>query len=393
MKVKKIYILWQFDPRGEKIGGVGKYVLSLIKEITEQFHVVIVGITSNKNELGKEIIVNANGFNVSFLPVCLLKNNSENQYIPLFIKFIFGLNKYKKTFSKESIIFCQRFEYAFADFDNNNKIFINFHYDIINYLDKVKGESWWKNFPFVYDLLLKKVSNKVNGFFSVNNNTCFYLNTLFKRQKSVFFSPTWADNNLFYYSDEQLISRQVLAECFNFNHDLNKYYMLSVGRINKSKNLIMMLDCIRELPSNIMLLIAGDGPELDNCVAYTKKIGISEKVIFMGRVEHEKLRDLYIASDLYVSTSLTEGMSIALMESLACGTPVLTFNTGEAELIIKDGINGKVVYDFTVSSYLVNIIKMYNSKNNYNHKIICDSISDYTPNYIVSSLLEKIKSN
>ncbi|MGI2170512.1 glycosyltransferase [Shewanella sp. MF05960] len=391
MKLDKIYIIWQFDPRSKNIGGVGKYVISFAKEIYEKYEVVIVGVTKNAKEVGKLQVINLDGFNIFFLPVCTDKNIPTKSFTPLLFKFVLGLNKFKNLFDKRATFFLQRFEYSFIKMNANSRYFVNFHYDISHYLERKSGESYWKYFPSVYKYLLKKIEPNINGFFSVNNQSCHYLKRLLHKRKEIYFFPTWADSKLFYYETERVnVKLKVISK---FDLLPNNYYLLSIGRINKSKNLMMLLTCIVDLPENFSLIIVGDGPYLDNCIEFAKQNGIQNRVLFLGRIEHYKIKDLYVACDLYVSTSLTEGMSIALMESLACGTPALTFNTGEASTVIQEGLNGLIVHDFSYASFLEGIRSMYSQRNNFIHKNISDSISKFSAKDIISSILEKFKAS
>jgi glycosyltransferase involved in cell wall biosynthesis len=71
------------------------------------------------------------------------------------------------------------------------------------------------------------------------------------------------------------------------------------------------------------LLIAGTGPEQKNLQAQIQALGLAERVKLLGSVSHERLKDYYGTVDIMVLASSREGWANVLLESMACGTPVV----------------------------------------------------------------------
>ncbi len=81
--------------------------------------------------------------------------------------------------------------------------------------------------------------------------------------------------------------------------------------------------------SERVLLIAGEGPALDDLAKLAADLGIARSVRFVGRLTEAELVDLYRASDLCVVPSQTlEGFGLVVLEALACGTPVIVTDSG-----------------------------------------------------------------
>ena len=95
--------------------------------------------------------------------------------------------------------------------------------------------------------------------------------------------------------------------------------------------------------SNIRVFIAGDGPERENYEKLVKELGLDKRVIFLGHVDNEKLPGYYNASDIYVSSSLSDGSSLSLMEAFACGLPVVVSDLPANREWVEDEVNGYVV--------------------------------------------------
>ena len=69
-----LLFIWQFDPRGNKIGGIGKYILSFLRRLPTSKRVGVLGVTTIANEVGywKKIVLH--GREIDFLPICYIRN-------------------------------------------------------------------------------------------------------------------------------------------------------------------------------------------------------------------------------------------------------------------------------------------------------------------------------
>jgi len=76
-----------------------------------------------------------------------------------------------------------------------------------------------------------------------------------------------------------------------------------------------------------MLWLAGDGEARAPLEAQCRALGIAPHVRFLGRVDNEALARYYIAADAFVLSSRVESWGTVMLESLACGTPVVTTDT------------------------------------------------------------------
>lgn len=143
-----------------------------------------------------------------------------------------------------------------------------------------------------------------------------------------------------------------------FGVDGNSLVLCACGRLNKVKNYPLMLDIFNKLLSYIkqnglprhlkmarnddsifvdaVLLIAGDGPEKESLVKYTEKLGISDKVKFLGNLDN--VVPLYCSADVFLLTSHSESMSLVLMEAQTCGCKCFISAGVPKESIITDKV-------------------------------------------------------
>jgi len=109
-----------------------------------------------------------------------------------------------------------------------------------------------------------------------------------------------------------------------------------VGRLDPIKNLDALIRSLAGLPYS--LTIIGDGIEEDHLRKLATSLEVD--VRFLGTVPNEKLPELINQHQAFVIPSKYEGMPKVLLESMACGMPILGSDVNNINKIIKDGGNG-----------------------------------------------------
>ena len=134
--------------------------------------------------------------------------------------------------------------------------------------------------------------------------------------------------------------------------DPDERVVLYVGRFAPLKGLDRLLEavaCLRRsggLPR--LIIVGGDDeytPASRELMRLSRRFGITDSVRFVGRVDQEHLRLYYSAADVVALPSHYESFGLVALESLACGTPVVTTPVGAMESIIRQGETGYVVHD------------------------------------------------
>lgn len=102
--------------------------------------------------------------------------------------------------------------------------------------------------------------------------------------------------------------------------------LVTAGILNQGKNIEILIESLSKIGMrNFYLLIVGDGstePDFrykDSLKRLAKQLEVDKQVIFTGWLEKEELWKIYIASDLFVFPSLSEGMPNAMLEALGVG--------------------------------------------------------------------------
>ncbi|MCX7725397.1 MAG: glycosyltransferase family 4 protein [Chitinispirillaceae bacterium] len=122
-----------------------------------------------------------------------------------------------------------------------------------------------------------------------------------------------------------------------------KNVMVHVGRLMKYKNIQFVLKALPEIIKVIKDLtfeIAGYGDYLDTLRKIAKDYGISDRVIFYGRVSEEKKREILSKATLFVNPSYKEGWGINNIEANLCGTISLSADVAGLRDSVIDGVTG-----------------------------------------------------
>ncbi len=110
----------------------------------------------------------------------------------------------------------------------------------------------------------------------------------------------------------------------------DEYLLLSINRIAEEKNLIAI---IKQLPQvleripNAKLMLAGDGPQLDELKELTTEMDLTDKILFPGFVSHNQVNVLYQAADVYVNLSTSETQGLTFIEAITNHLPVIAMKT------------------------------------------------------------------
>ena len=104
----------------------------------------------------------------------------------------------------------------------------------------------------------------------------------------------------------------------------SKRYLLSVGTIERRKNILLAVKALPLLPEDLSLVIIGrHTPYADEVKAYAEKHGLADRVIMLHNVSNAKLPSYYAHAEAFVYPSVYEGFGIPIIEAISSGLPVV----------------------------------------------------------------------
>ena len=123
--------------------------------------------------------------------------------------------------------------------------------------------------------------------------------------------------------------------------DPNRKMFLFVGRVDNEKRLNVLLQAMQILNrDDIQLVIAGHGSAREHLQDRVNEMGLGQKIRFTGFIPAEDLPGMLNSADVFTMPSEAELLSIASLEAMACGLPVLLANAVALPELALDGDNG-----------------------------------------------------
>lgn len=146
-----------------------------------------------------------------------------------------------------------------------------------------------------------------------------------------------------------------------------KLKLITVGRLNRVKGHIYAFEVVSELKKlgyNIELTVIGEGSERMNLEKNIAENNLHDSINLVGAKTQEQIRDLHWRSDVFLFTSVslhygssTETQGLATIEAMACGLPVVVFDSGGVKYTVEDGKSGFVCDEYDILS-MVSKVKL-----------------------------------
>lgn len=142
--------------------------------------------------------------------------------------------------------------------------------------------------------------------------------------------------------------------------ELTGHVLVSVGNLVRLKGHDLIIRAMIDLPSST-LLIVGRGPERSALEALARTVGVADRVRFLETVPQKELRNIYAAADALILASSSEGWPNVLLESMACGTPVIATDIPGAREIIGTPEVGRLLRDRSSESIVQSVEALFAS--------------------------------
>ena len=124
---------------------------------------------------------------------------------------------------------------------------------------------------------------------------------------------------------------------------IDRRILLSVGLLIERKGHHIAIEALKQLPEDVLLVIAGSGPERERLEGLAKDSGVAARVQFAGQVPNDQLKWWYSAADALLLCSSREGWANVLLESMACGTPAIATSIWGTPEVIQRREAGRLI--------------------------------------------------
>ena len=357
-------IFYQFDPWRSSIGGIQTFICSFLKYAPPEFEVRLVGTGGKDAAIGKWSEKEFAGRTIKFMPLIKVENDDVRHLIPTTLKYTAAL--FKHNFSSDFMHF-YRIEAALATRRWNGEKTLLVQNDIQKQMDPLAGNNaiLWQKFPAVYFALESYLVKQFDYIYSCHTKTAqFYQHKYPQLAEYTSYLKNTVDGERFYPLEllEKQRKSQALAQEMGLAKDTK--FILFAGRLHPQKDPLLLIEAFANLNQpKVQLLMAGTGELKAELEAKIEALGLSKQVTMLGAVIQEKLAKLHQISDVFVLSSVYEGLPFAVLEALSCGTPVVTTNSGETpDFLAKD--SGIVCYERTPKAIADALRKYYATQSN-----------------------------
>lgn len=127
-----------------------------------------------------------------------------------------------------------------------------------------------------------------------------------------------------------------------------EFTLIYVGNFFKVKNQKFLLEVI--VPLNVRLVLIGKGYNRENIIAYTKKLGVYEKIEFVEAVQNDELHKQYERAHAFISATKIQEISIPVIEAMASGLPIIHRKPYSDENV-DEAFSAMYLVDYDVEKY------------------------------------------
>jgi glycosyltransferase involved in cell wall biosynthesis len=355
----RIALFYHADPAGHVPGGIDSFIRGLLKWAPRDLHYTLFGATSDEaaRPVGREAKLPFHNDNAKFIPLITINSLGRRAVVPNTLRYVYELSRYAargRLVDFDALDF-HRVEPMWLFKRDRRPKNIVIHTDMAMIRGK-RSDVMWRHAPWLYDSIERHLIPDAERIFIVNRSVAQRYRSVYPEMAAkISFLPTWVDTKVF-SPCRSLDERNRLCSAFRAKLGLTSSstrILVFVGRLDIVKDPLLLLEAFREsirTRPDLHLVIIGDGVLRQNVERACLKSELNGHVTLLGVMQPSDIADVLRASDLFVLSSVYEGMPIAALEALASGLPVVSTNVGEIPLVVKNGVTGQISVDRTSKS-------------------------------------------
>lgn len=142
----------------------------------------------------------------------------------------------------------------------------------------------------------------------------------------------------------------------------DEFIITFIGRLISGKGVSDLISAVKDINSDFVLFIIGDGPERKNLEVLAKKLNLENKVVFFGYQKFEDAIAIIKISDLVVNPSYTEGLPTSVIEAALCRKAIIATNVGGTSEILTNEKSGFLIKPKQIDILREKIEKLINDE-------------------------------
>ncbi|MEL7502233.1 MAG: glycosyltransferase [Cyanobacteria bacterium J06554_6] len=393
MRKPVLTIFYQYDPWNATIGGIQSFINTFIKYAPDTFDLRMVGTGGDPAQTpGEWHDAEYMGKPIQFFPLFTLVEDDTRGLVPTSVKYTGAL--LGQTLASDFMHF-HRIEPTLATFRWPGEKTLFVHNDIQQQVSAAKNANsiLWQRFPALYFTLERFLVAQFDKVISCNSNS-----TQFYRQRY----PRFADRiDDFKYAidpkvfaplspDQTQAAQATVLKRLGLPADTR--LILFAGRLHPQKDPLLLVRAIAALNDpTAHLLMAGDGELKADIVAEIEKHQIQDRITLLGAVPHDQLAELHQVASAFVLSSVYEGLPLAILEALSCGTPIVTMRSGHTPNVLTVD-SGIVVDERTPTALAAALGQVVDHPDAYPASACTQVAAPYQADQVIGNLFEDMLS-
>lgn len=235
--------------------------------------------------------------------------------------------------------------------------------------------------------IIRRFSQKCDAIIAPTLSAMSYLGNIgVSRLKKVI--PTGIDPDQYKVPDESSIEsiRKQYAPA-------GEVLLCSVSRLSEEKNIYFLIDAIERVRDHTDIpfrtLLIGDGPVRDNLQTIIEEKNLSDIIVLIGKVEQNDIPKYYLASDLFVYSSMSETQGMVILEAMTGGCPVVAVQSSGIDDVVIDNYNGFKT-DNNITEWSDRVIQLL--ENAEQRKEMSQNALNYSKGFTVEIMAKKVES-
>lgn len=224
---------------------------------------------------------------------------------------------------------------------------------------KARGSdiTYWGGFDFARDQMVE-AANRAAGLLAVSNALAGTMAELGMPRSKIKVHYTGLDRDRFRPLEHTQLRAQLGKE-LGFALPEFSPMLVCVGALIERKGQDIAIAALAHI-EGARLVLVGKGDDEEHLKDLARDLGVADRVFFAGSLDHDVLPLVLSAADVMVLPTVNEGLANAWVESLACGTPVVTSDVGGAREVIVNNTAGRLV-DRTPEGVAAGVNEVLNS--------------------------------
>lgn len=330
----KIAILFQGDLEKVSIGGIAEYVRNVIRFRGEN-EITLIGVCHTGDyEINCPVQRTVQGVGYTFLPIC------DDSKSSLSFWYTLALHKFQNKLDCYDVIYAQRAEYclAFKSSVMGGRLFQIIHGSSA-YTVKPLNKLAAKVYLSIERSAIKKCTRTFVIMKREDVGLSYYCNLYPEYKDRFLYGRIPVDTGLFKPCNKNKVRE-------NYSVPESKFVLVYCGRVEDYPKRVLLFPKIIEQVRDInpLFIIVGDGSSMNDLKKEIIDRELEDNFSLVGYCDDRRELAEYIGmADLSINISAFEGTCTSSLESVACGTPVLSTDVGEIRTIVENGCNGFII--------------------------------------------------